>query len=75
MFDLRWTAEALFNLCDNAVKYAPERSVITVTARDLGTSVRIDVSDRGPGVPESDEERERLAKQIVRSTAEDAYTG
>ncbi len=47
VFDMRWTAEALFNLCDNAVKYAPERSVVTVTARDLGTSVRIDVSDRG----------------------------
>ena len=54
VFDLRWTAEALFNLCDNAVKYAPERSVVTVTAKDLGTSVRIDVSDRGPGVPESE---------------------
>lgn len=65
-FDLRWTAEALFNLCDNAVKYAPERSVVTVTARDLGTSVRIDVADRGPGVPER--ERNEIWKRFHRGT-------
>jgi len=64
VFDPRWTAEALFNLCDNAVKYAPERSVVTVTAKDLGTSVRIDVSDRGPGVPES--ERTEIWKRFHR---------
>ena len=64
VFDPRWTAEALFNLCDNAVKYAPENSVVTVTARDLGTSVRIDVSDRGPGVPES--ERNEIWKRFHR---------
>jgi len=64
LFDPRWTAEALFNLCDNAVKYAPENSVVTVTAKDLGTSVRIDVSDRGPGVPES--ERNEIWKRFHR---------
>ncbi len=64
VFDPRWTAEALFNLCDNAVKYAPENSVVTVTANDLGTSVRIDVSDRGPGVPES--ERTEIWKRFHR---------
>ena len=64
VFDPRWTAEALFNLCDNAVKYAPENSVVTVTAKDLGTSVRIDVSDRGPGVPES--ERNEIWKRFHR---------
>ena len=66
IFDPRWTAEALFNLCDNAVKYAPENSVVTVTAKDLGTSVRIDVSDRGPGVPES--ERNEIWKRFHRGT-------
>ena len=66
VFDPRWTAEALFNLCDNAVKYAPENSVVTVTAKDLGTSVRIDVSDRGPGVPES--ERTEIWKRFHRGT-------
>ncbi len=73
VFDMRWTAEALFNLCDNAVKYAPEHSVVTVTARDLGNSVRIDVSDCGPGVPES--ERNEIWKRFRRGTNADGLPG
>ena len=64
VFDLRWTAEALFNLCDNAVKYAPEGSELTVTARDFVTSVRIDVADRGPGIP--DAEKNKIWKRFYR---------
>ena len=52
--DPGWTAEALFNLLDNAVKYSPRRSSVTVSAAEYETFVRIDVSDEGPGIPEDE---------------------
>ena len=64
VFDLRWTAEALFNICDNAVKYSPKGSEVTLTARDFVTSVRIDVADRGPGIPEN--EKNEVWKRFYR---------
>ncbi len=73
VFDLRWTAEALFNLCDNAVKYAPHWSEITVTARDYETSVRIDVADRGPGIPEN--EKNEIWKRFYRGKSNEAASG
>jgi signal transduction histidine kinase len=36
-------------LVDNAVRYGPHGEVVTVTARDGGPMVEIDVADRGPG--------------------------
>ncbi len=53
-FDLRWTAEALANILDNAVKYSPDGGEITVRARDCDTFVRIDVVDHGRGIPEDE---------------------
>ncbi len=52
-FDLRWTAEALGNILDNAVKYS-DGGEITVRARDCDTFVRIDVVDHGRGIPEDE---------------------
>ncbi len=62
--DLRWTAEALFNLLDNAVKYSPYGSTVTVEAQAYETFVRIDVQDEGPGVPE--EETGEIWKRFTR---------
>jgi len=44
--------QALFNLLQNAMQHAPAGSVVEVTAR-VGEKrqVRIEVADRGPGVP------------------------
>lgn len=71
--DLRWTAEALFNLLDNAVKYSPRRSSVTVSAAEYETFVRIDVSDEGSGIPE--EELTEIWKRFTRgkntATAQD----
>ncbi len=53
-FDLRWTAEALGNILDNAVKYAPEGSGITVAACAYDQFVRVDVTDQGGGIPEEE---------------------
>ena len=42
---------------DNAVKYGPRGQTFSVGAERLGDTVRVTVSDQGPGVAESDRER------------------
>src|SRR5207237_8830023 len=44
------------NLLDNAVKYAPPGEEVRVNAFQQDSRVRIEVSDRGPGVP-ADQQR------------------
>ncbi len=43
--------QALFNLLDNAGKYAPAGSLITVRARAEPGRVRVEVLDEGDGIP------------------------
>ncbi|MDO5400334.1 MAG: HAMP domain-containing sensor histidine kinase [Eubacteriales bacterium] len=65
-FDPKWTAEALGNLVDNAVKYTPSGSV-TVSARAYELFVRIDVTDTGIGIGE--EEQAKIFARFYRSEA------
>ena len=51
--DSRWTAEALFNLLDNAVKYTPAGGKISVSVEQWEMYVKLDVIDTGKGIPES----------------------
>ena len=53
-FDRKWTAEALYNILDNAVKYTPSGSCVTVRVEEYSMFVRIRVSDQGPGVTEDE---------------------
>ena len=50
--DRKWTAEALFNILDNAVKYTPEGGKIHVDVVCWEMYVKIDISDTGIGIPE-----------------------
>lgn len=55
---------ALLNLLDNAAKYAPQSSVITVRTSLHWEQVRICVDDQGAGVPAAD--RQRIWEPYVR---------
>lgn len=54
------------NLVDNAIRHAPEGSVVRIEAED-GEVVQIRVRDAGPGVPPED--RQRIFEPFQRSAA------
>lgn len=51
--DPKWTAEALFNVLENAVKYTPMGGTIQVTVVRWEAYTKIDIADTGRGIPES----------------------
>lgn len=51
--DPKWTAEALANILDNAVKYTPPGGSITITVRPWQFYTRIDIADTGIGIDEA----------------------
>ncbi|HUV32831.1 MAG TPA: HAMP domain-containing sensor histidine kinase, partial [Devosiaceae bacterium] len=60
--------QALVNLVENAVKYAPlpgnGAQTVEIRVREEGTNVVLEVADHGPGIPP--EERERVLERFVR---------
>jgi signal transduction histidine kinase len=44
-------AQVLDNLLENAIRYSPEETIVTVKIGREGKWVRISVSDQGPGIP------------------------
>jgi two-component system, OmpR family, sensor histidine kinase KdpD len=61
--------QVLFNLLDNAAKYAPPGSRIDLRARQDGDVVAIEVIDEGPGIPAGD--LERVFDKFYRVQAQD----
>ena len=49
--------QAVFNLLDNAAKYAPPGSKIDIRTRRAGDRAVLEVLDEGAGIPEADRER------------------
>jgi two-component system sensor histidine kinase KdpD len=49
--------QALWNLLENAGKYAPQSTPIHVEVRLMDTEVLISVADHGPGVPQGEHEK------------------
>jgi signal transduction histidine kinase len=43
--------QVLDNLLDNAIRHAPEESIVIVTVQKEGEEIRCSVSDQGPGIP------------------------
>jgi two-component system, OmpR family, sensor histidine kinase KdpD len=62
--DAAQVERVLANLLENALRYSPEGSGVTVRAEHGATELRIHVVDRGPGLPA--DEREALFKPFRR---------
>ena len=56
-FDVAHSVRILVNLLENAAKYSPPSTPIDVTMKREGSMLSIAVSDRGPGIPQSDHAR------------------
>jgi two-component system sensor histidine kinase KdpD len=50
--------QALFNILENAAKFSPPQERITVRGQRVERKLVLDITDRGPGIPE--EERRRI---------------
>jgi two-component system sensor histidine kinase KdpD len=61
--------QVLFNLLDNAAKYAPAGSLVEVRARRDGGAALIEVIDEGPGIPP--EHLEHIFDKFYRVHAQD----
>jgi len=53
LHDRKWTAEALFNILDNAVKYTPEGGFISISCVFMELQTKIEIKDTGKGIPEN----------------------
>ncbi len=61
--------QVVVNLLDNAAKYAPPATIITVRGRRAPDGTALTVADHGPGVPE--DRREAIFDKFYRIQAED----
>lgn len=61
--------QVIANLIDNAAKYSPENSEVTVSIERSGEEGIISVSDNGPGIPT--EEQQRLFQKFSRLDSRD----
>ena len=65
--DRELVQQAVANLLDNAVKFAPPGGVVRLAASVEGRAVQIAVADSGPGIAEAD--RERATERFYRGEA------
>lgn len=68
--DAKWTAEALFNLLDNAVKYTSEGGEVSITVEEWEMHVKISITDTGKGI--SEEQHAAIFRRFYRD--EDVHT-
>ncbi len=72
-FDAVLIERVLCNLVENAVKYTPPGSTITIAAIVAGPVLRVTVSDDGPGLPPGQEES--IFEKFTRGERESARPG
>ena len=54
LIDRKWTREALGNVLENAIKYSPAHTTITIRLNSLVTYGLIEIIDQGPGIPKEE---------------------
>ena len=64
--DARLIVQVLINLLDNAIKYTPSDSQITITAKKDGNMISVSVSDNGNGI--ADEQKLRVFDMFYTGT-------
>ena len=55
VLDFNWTAEAISNVIDNAVKYTPQGGFVCLQITEYPSFLRLDISDSGVGIPEEEQ--------------------
>jgi two-component system sensor histidine kinase KdpD len=55
--DFVLVAQVMANVLDNAIKYSPPGSPIEIHANTVGAELRVEIADRGRGIPPGDEGR------------------
>lgn len=66
--DARAIGEVVYNLAENAAKYSPSGTTITIVAERVRDGVSISVMDEGKGIPP--EMRERVFEKFIRLEGE-----
>ena len=69
----KWTAEAMANILENAVKYSPENSRIRIALTRLDLYTGITISDEGIGIPQS--EYQQIFKRFYRGKEVEGQEG
>ena len=72
-FDATLIERVLYNLIENASKYTPAGSTITVAAEAAGGNLVVSVSDNGPGIPSGQEEA--IFEKFTRGARESTTPG
>ena len=64
VLDFNWTAEAIANVLDNAVKYTPDGGIVGLEITEYPSYLRLDISDNGIGI--SEEEQAKIFGRFYR---------
>lgn len=69
----KWTTEAITNILENAIKYSPRGAKIRIVLEPLSTYTKVNILDRGPGVPQ--EEYNQIFKRFYRGKQTEEIEG
>ena len=67
--DVKWVCEAFINILENAIKYSPSHTVISICMVKCINFLRIEIKDQGIGIPK--EEYHKIFKRFYRGSAQE----
>lgn len=73
LLDYNWTAEAITNVLDNAVKYTLSGGIVGLKITEYPSYLRLDISDNGIGIPE--EEQAKIFSRFYRGKQSSGVDG